>query len=67
MTASGYRLVRRTELNGWYVPASSPVRFGLGDNFHLLNKYYLGLPLRKMRHGWHRLFCDRVRRQHSPA
>lgn len=66
MKANGYRLVRRTELNGWYVPASAPIRFGLGDNIHVLRKYFLGLHLRKMRHGWRRLFYDRARQRHSP-
>jgi FkbM family methyltransferase len=49
MLANGYRLVRRTGLNGWYVPADSPVSFGLANEFRLLRKYYLGLPFRKAR------------------
>jgi hypothetical protein len=65
MKAKGYRLVRRTELNGWYVPANAPIRFGLGDNIHVLRKYFLGLHLRKMRHGWRRLFYDRAHQRHS--
>jgi FkbM family methyltransferase len=66
MTANGYRLVRRTELNGWYVPHNAPIRFGLGEDLRLLRKYYLGLPLRKMRHGWRRMFYDRAHQQHAP-
>jgi FkbM family methyltransferase len=66
MTSNGYRLVRRTELNGWYVPESSPIRFGLREDFGLLNKYYLGLPIRKMRHEWRRIFYDSAHRRHTP-
>lgn len=47
--SSGYRLVRRTTLNGWYVPANSPVRFGWGDRWRVLRKYYLALPFRVLR------------------
>ncbi len=65
MKAHGYRLIRRTELNGWYVPASSPARFGLGEDLRLLRKYYLGLPFRLMRHRWRRLF-DPARQSHAP-
>jgi FkbM family methyltransferase len=65
MKAQGYRLIRRTELNGWYVPATSPVRFGLGEHLRLLRKYYLGLPFRVMRHRWRRLF-DPARQSHAP-
>lgn len=66
MTRNGYRLVRRTEFNGWYVPAASPIRFGLADNWHILNKYYLGMPLRKIRRRWGKLFYDRTRQRHTP-
>lgn len=66
MTANGYRLVRRTELNGWYVPEDAPISFGAGERWRLLRKYYLGLHLRKMRHGWRRLFYDRAHQRHSP-
>jgi FkbM family methyltransferase len=66
MTKNGYRLVRRTGLNGWYVPETAPIRFGLEDNWHLLRKYYLGMPLRKMRHRWRALFYGRAYQRHSP-
>lgn len=62
----GYRLVRRTELNGWYVPQASPVRFGLAERWQLTRKYYLGLPLRKLRIRWRRLVNDRSRQPHAP-
>jgi len=47
--SSGYSLVRRTNLNGWYVPANSPVHFGWGDRWQVLRKYYLALPFRVLR------------------
>ena len=55
MTANGYRLVRRTGLNGWYTPASSPISFGWQEELRLLRKYWVGLPFRKMRNRWRRL------------
>lgn len=66
MMRHGYRLVRRTELNGWYVPRTAPVRFGLGERWHLNRKYYLGLPLRKLRVRWRKTFYDRSRQRHAP-
>ena len=66
MQANGYRLVRRTELNGWYVPAGAPIQFGLGERFRLLRKYYLGLPTRKLRVHWRRMFYDRAHQRHAP-
>ena len=49
MRSSGYRLVRRTGHNGWYVPINSQVNFGLIDRWHVLCKYYLALPFRVLR------------------
>lgn len=66
LTRNGYRLVRRTELNGWYVPRAAPVRFGARDRWHVLRKYFLGLPLRKLRIRWRKLFYDRGHQRHAP-
>ena len=44
-----YRLVRRYELNGWYVPADLPVRVEWIERWRILRKYYLALPFRKWR------------------
>jgi FkbM family methyltransferase len=58
----GYKLVRRTGHNGWYVPANSPVDFGWNERLRLLRKYYLGLPFRILRNFSRRLrqpFKDR--------
>jgi FkbM family methyltransferase len=53
--SAGYRLVRRTGFNGWYIPASSPVRFGWRDRWQILRKYYLALPFRTLRNTSRRL------------
>jgi len=45
----GYRLIRRTGNNGWYVPASADVAVNWPDRFALVRKYYLGLPFRVLR------------------
>ena len=49
LKSSGYRLVRRTGLNGWYVPINSQVHFGFIDQWRVLRKYYLALPFRVLR------------------
>ena len=49
MKSSGYRLVRRTGLNGWYVSTNSHVHFGFFDRWRVLRKYYLALPFRVLR------------------
>ena len=43
---SGYRLIRRFENNGWYVPRDAPVAIGLRERWNIVRKYYLGLPFR---------------------
>lgn len=48
LTRGGYRLIRRTGLNGWYVPQAAAPRIGFGW-WPLARKYYLALPFRKMR------------------
>lgn len=46
---AGYKLVRYTDYDGWYVPADSPVWFGWRDWWTVMRKYYLALPFRKFR------------------
>jgi len=53
LSAHGYRLLRRTTLNGWYVPIDSVARNTLAERWQLLRKYYLGLPFRRLQH-WRR-------------
>ena len=66
LTKNGYRLVRRTELNGWYVPEASPIGFGIANSWQLFRKYHLGLPLRQLRIRWRTLFYDRAHQRHAP-
>ena len=49
LTAAGYRIIRRYENNGWYVPYDAPQRCKWGDRWEILRKYYLALPFRKLR------------------
>jgi FkbM family methyltransferase len=56
LTAAGYRLVRRYENNGWYVPKDSDARVQAGDRWEIVRKYYLALPFR-----WLRNFSRRLR------
>jgi FkbM family methyltransferase len=51
----GYRIVRRYENNGWYVPNASPVRCQWNDRWEILRKYYLALPIRILRNWSRRL------------
>jgi FkbM family methyltransferase len=48
LTRAGYRLIRRTGLNGWYVPRAQAPHVGLGW-WQIARKYYLALPIRVLR------------------
>ncbi len=61
VTRAGYRLIRRTGPNGWYVPRSQAPRVGFGW-WQLARKYYFALPIRKLRDRKRRL-RDRIRRR----
>jgi FkbM family methyltransferase len=61
---SGYRLIRRFENNGWYVPRKAAVAVGLQERWDIVRKYYLGLPFRIARNASRRMrqpFKDRLR------
>jgi FkbM family methyltransferase len=49
LRAMGYRLIRRFENNGWYVPKDAPQRRASSDVWEIVRKYYLALPFRKLR------------------
>ncbi len=55
LTEAGYRIVRRFENNGWYVPKHSDVRMQPGDWWEIFRKYYLALPFRRLRNYSRRL------------
>jgi hypothetical protein len=61
---AGYRLIRRFEYNGWYVPREANVRVASPDRWEIVRKYYLGLPFRIARNASRRVrqpFKDRRR------
>jgi FkbM family methyltransferase len=61
VTQAGYRLIRRTGPNGWYVPQAQAPRTGFGW-WQLARKYYFALPIRMLRDRKRRL-RDRLRQR----
>lgn len=55
LTRAGYRLMRRTGLNGWYVPGETAPAPDLLGRWQIVRKYYLGLPFRILRDARRRL------------
>ena len=55
LSAQGYRLVRRVENNGWYVPRDAAVSVGPRERWEIVRKYYLALPFRMLRNASRRL------------
>jgi Methyltransferase FkbM domain len=49
LSAAGYRIIRRYDSNGWYVPKESALRPGWTERWQILRKYYLALPFRQLR------------------
>ena len=49
LISSGYRIVRRYENNGWYVPVGSAAVCHWSDRWEILRKYYFALPFRMLR------------------
>lgn len=60
LTRAGYRLIRRTGLNGWYVPRAEAPALDWTGRWQILRKYYLALPFRVLRDAKRRL-RDRIR------
>jgi FkbM family methyltransferase len=52
---AGYRLIRRCENNGWYVPRAAAVEIDPRDGWEIVRKYYLALPFRVARNASRRL------------
>ena len=55
LVSCGYVWIRRTGLNSWYVPAGSRPALGLGGRLQFFRKYYLGVPLRRLKQVWRRV------------
>jgi FkbM family methyltransferase len=51
----GYRLIRRFENNGWYVPDDAQLRVAPRERWDILRKYYLALPFRIARNASRRV------------
>jgi FkbM family methyltransferase len=49
LQSRGYKWVRRTGLNGWYVPAATAMVVSLFGRWQFFRKYYLGTPFRNLR------------------
>jgi FkbM family methyltransferase len=49
MRSIGYRLVRRTDINSWYMPRDVAFPISLFGHWQLLRKYYLSQPFRTLR------------------
>lgn len=63
----GYKLVKRTQLNNWYVPRHTIFHMtGFGERLRLWRKVFLGYPFRRFRHWRHTGNADRRRRGELP-
>ena len=49
MQSRGYKWIRRTDINSWYVPSESPLQVGPLGRWQFFRKYYLGTPFRQLR------------------
>jgi FkbM family methyltransferase len=49
LQSCGYKWVRRTGLNSWYVSRESPISVSPFGSWQFLRKYYLGTPFRNVR------------------
>ena len=65
LRAAGYRLVRRFDNNGWYVPADASIHLPLRERWPIMRKYYLALPFRIARNASRRL-RRRLRERFAP-
>jgi FkbM family methyltransferase len=55
MQSRGYKWIRRTDINSWYVPSESPLQVGLIGRWQFFRKYCLGTPFRRLREALRRL------------
>src|ERR1019366_2367741 len=49
LRAHGYKLVKRTGSNNWYVPKEAAFPVGLAERLRLFRKMYLATPLRQLK------------------
>jgi len=60
LTRRGYKWMRRTGINGWYVPSDSPMTVSLMGHWQFFRKHYLGVPFRNLRE-WKRRLSEKWR------
>jgi hypothetical protein len=65
LCARGYKLVRRTALNNWYVPREAAFSVSLFGRLQFLRKLYLGLWPRRIKHAWRARRSEQGRRHPS--
>ena len=64
----GYRLVKRTQLNNWYVPeGTSFTMTSVGERLKLWRKVWPGTPLRSLKARWQKKERRASARIHEPA
>jgi FkbM family methyltransferase len=62
MGSHGYKWVRRTDINSWYVPVDSRMSVSSLGRWQFIRKYYLGTPFRRARE-----LLRRLRARITPA
>jgi FkbM family methyltransferase len=67
LVGRGYKWVRRTGLNAWYVPADAAIDPVLFGRWQFIRKYYLSLPFRRIREFKRRLRTRWRMRQRGAA
>src|SRR5262245_22258083 len=65
LLAAGYRLIRRFENNGWYVPHEATKGVAPRERWDIVRKYYLALPFRIARNA-SRAVRRRLRQRFAP-
>lgn len=55
LVSRGYKWMRRTGLNSWYVPAGTPTKVGVFGHWQFFRKHYLGVPFRHLREASRRI------------
>lgn len=49
ITSNGYKFLRRTNMDSWFVPKSHPQNPSLNMWYAYFRKYYIGLPVRRLK------------------
>jgi len=55
LQSRGYKWVRRTGINAWYVPAATPTAVSLFGRLQFVRKYFLAVPFRRLREATRRV------------